>query len=82
MTISRKTALIALTTAGFLSVASAAVVPAAPASAAVVSCHYSVGSQTETITDNAGHVISEHTSIVLYRVCGRAAIEVGSIRVS
>ena len=59
----------------------AGVVPTAPASAAVVSCHYSVGSQTETVTDSAGHV-TEHKSIVIYRVCGRSAIEVGSIGVS
>ena len=81
MTISRKMLLIALATAGLLPAASAAVVPAAPASAAVVSCHYSVGTQTETVTDSAGHV-TEHKSIVIYRVCGRAATEVGSIQVS
>jgi hypothetical protein len=57
--------LIALTTAGLLPVASAAVVPVAPTSAAVVSCHYSIGPQTETVTDSAGHV-TEHKSIVIY----------------
>lgn len=81
MTISRKTLLIALTTAAILPVASAAVAPAAPASAAVVSCHYSAGWQTETVTDSAGHV-TEHKSVVLYRVCGRATTEIGSIRLS
>jgi hypothetical protein len=81
MTISRRTLLIALTTAGLLPAASAAVVPAVPASAAVVSCHYSAGTQTETVTDSAGHV-TEHKSIVIYRVCGRSAAEVGSIRLS
>jgi hypothetical protein len=81
MNISRKILIIALTTAAVLPVASAAVVPAATASGAVVSCHYSAGVQTETTTDSAGHETT-HKSIVIYRVCGHYASEVGSIQLS
>jgi hypothetical protein len=62
-------------------VAAGLAVPAATSGAAVVSCHYSAGHETVTTTDDAGHEVVHH-SIVIYRVCGHTAREVGSIPLS